>query len=466
MLFSSLEFLFGFLPITLLLYFLVPRKARNLILLIVSLFFYGWGEPRYVFLMIFTILFDYACGFVVGTYREKNDRIARAFLILSIVVSLGFLGFFKYYDFFAANLNRLPFLNLPLLELSLPIGISFYTFQIMSYVIDVYRGDARMQKNPIMVGAYVTLFPQLIAGPIVRYQDVDDQLSTREESAAKFASGLRTFLAGLGKKVLLANTAGELWSVALADASRTVFGSWVGILYYSFQIYFDFSGYSDIAIGLGKMFGFRFLENFNYPYISQSITEFWRRWHISLGTWFREYVYIPLGGNRVCRWKLYRNIFVVWFLTGFWHGANWNFIIWGLYYFVLLVIEKTFLLKSMEKWPRVLRHVYTLFFVLFGWLIFYFDDTAAGLQYLGSMFGIGAAGLFSAMDLYALLHQFVLFAILVIACLPQPRAFFWKKWEASETIRGVSVAGALGTLLLVTAYLVDSSFNPFLYTRF
>ncbi len=466
MLFSSLEFLFAYLPITLLVYFAAPVKLRNLWILLVSLFFYGWGEPVNVFLMLFTILFDYMCGYFVGKYKDTAPKKAKGWLIASIVVSLGLLGFFKYYNFFASNLSKLPFISIPALDVTLPIGISFYTFQIMSYVIDVYRGDARVQKNPIIVGAYVTMFPQLIAGPIVRYQDVDDALRERHESAAMFASGVRTFVAGLCKKVVFANTAGALWSAALADGGRSVLGSWVGLLYYCFQIYFDFSGYSDMAIGLGKMMGFRFLENFNYPYISQNITEFWRRWHISLGTWFREYVYIPLGGNRGGKWKMYRNIFCVWFLTGFWHGANWNFIIWGLYYCALLVIEKTFLLHRMEKWPRVLRHVYTLFFVLFGWLIFYFENMNEGLAYLGTMFGVGANGFVASGDLYAILHQLPLLVVLVIACLPQPRRWFYRMYEKLSSFRYAAAIGGMAALVVVTAYLVDSSFNPFLYFRF
>ncbi|MBQ8576354.1 MAG: MBOAT family protein [Clostridia bacterium] len=466
MLFSSLEFLFAYLPITLLVYFISPVKFRNLWLLLVSLFFYGWGEPVYVFLMVFTIAFDYVCGYFVGKYRETDNRRAKIFLILSVVVNLGMLGYFKYYDFFAENLSRLPFLDIPTLGLELPIGISFYTFQIMSYVIDVYRGDARMQKNPIVVGAYVTLFPQLIAGPIVRYQDVDDQLRERHESAAMFASGIRTFVAGLAKKVIFANTAGALWDEALADPDRTIVGAWVGLLFYCFQIYFDFSGYSDMAIGLGKMLGFRFLENFNYPYISQSITEFWRRWHISLGTWFREYVYIPLGGNRGGKWKMYRNIFVVWFLTGFWHGADWNFIIWGLYYFALLVVEKTFLLDKMKAWPKAFRHIYTLFFVYFGWFIFYFENMGEGISYLGTMFGVGGGGFVAQADIYAILHRLVFLAICVIASLPQPRRWFYRFYEKSKTSRYVTAVGCLLVTVLVTAYLVDSSYNPFLYFRF
>lgn len=466
MLFSSLEFLFAYLPVTLLVYFLSPVKFRNLWLLLVSLFFYGWGEPKYVFLMIFTILFDYVCGYFVGKYREDKPKRAKVILIISVIVNLGLLGFFKYYDFFAQNLSRLPFIDIPTLDLTLPIGISFYTFQIMSYVIDVYRGDAHVQKNPIVVGAYVTLFPQLIAGPIVRYQDVDDQLRERHESRTMFAIGMRTFVAGLAKKVIFANAAGALWSEALADPNRTVVGSWIGMLFYCFQIYFDFSGYSDMAIGLGRMFGFRFLENFCYPYISQSITEFWRRWHISLGTWFREYVYIPLGGNRGGKWKMYRNLFAVWFLTGFWHGANWNFILWGLYYFVLLVVEKTFLLEKMKSWPAAFRHIYTLFFVYFGWMIFYFENMNEGAAYLGTMFGVGAAGFISMADIYAILHRLVFVAILVVASIPQPRRLFYKLYENHRVTRYAAAVGGICVVVLATAYLVDSSFNPFLYFRF
>ena len=467
MLFSSLEFLFAYLLVTLFLYFIVPKKGRNLVLLLTSLVFYGWGEPLYVFLMIFTILFDYVCGFVVGKTRETKPKTAKAVLIFSIVVNLGLLGYFKYYDFFAENLSRLPFITIKPKGIALPIGISFYTFQIMSYVIDVYRGDARMQKDPIVVGAYVTLFPQLIAGPIVRYQDVDDQLRERKESTEMFASGIRTFIAGLGKKVLLANTAGALCDAAAAASSRTVFTAWAGVLYFCFQIYFDFSGYSDMAIGLGKMFGFRFLENFNYPYISQSVTEFWRRWHISLSTWFREYVYIPLGGNRVDKkWKLYRNLFVVWFLTGFWHGASWNFILWGLYYFVLLSVEKAFLLKKSETWHPVFRHLYALLCIYFGWFIFYFTDFSEGLAYLGTMFGVGAAGFICKNDVYALLHHLPMLAIMVFACLPVTRRVFYRLYEKKAALRWIGVAGCTALLFLVTAYLVNGSYNPFLYFRF
>ena len=470
MVFSSLEFLLMFLTITLLVYFIVPLKIRNIVLLIVSLIFYGWGEPVYVFLMIFTIAVDYIFGLLVERNLKKDDRKrAETCLVLSIVINLSILGFFKYYDFFVSNLRLIPGLSgLPLLGLSLPIGISFYTFQALSYVIDVYRGDTGAQHNAAAFGAYVTLYPQLIAGPIVRYKDVDDQLTEREHSVPLFADGVRTFAAGMGKKVLLANMAGQLWEYFKATPTdeRTVVGAWLGMLCYTFQIYFDFSGYSDMAIGLGKMIGFRFLENFNYPYISKSITEFWRRWHISLGTWFREYVYIPLGGNRCSRAKNLRNIFIVWFLTGFWHGASWNYILWGLYYFVLLMIEKTFLLEKLKKAPAVVSHIYTMFFVVIGWLLFVFEDLSTGVVWLGNMFGVGVSGVASGSDVYNLLRNLIFFAILVVACTPLPKKL-WKKFtDSSAAVKTISAVGCTLMLLLCMAYLVDSTFNPFLYFRF
>lgn len=470
MVFSSLEFLLMFLTVTLLVYFIVPLKIRNIVLLIVSLIFYGWGEPVYVFLMIFTIAVDYIFGLLVERNLKKDDRKrAKTCLVLSIVINLSILGFFKYYDFFVSNLRLIPGLSgLPLLGLSLPIGISFYTFQALSYVIDVYRGDTGAQHNAAAFGAYVTLYPQLIAGPIVRYKDVDDQLTEREHSVPLFADGVRTFVAGMGKKVLLANMAGQLWEYFKATPTdeRTVVGAWLGMLCYTFQIYFDFSGYSDMAIGLGKMIGFRFLENFNYPYISKSITEFWRRWHISLGTWFREYVYIPLGGNRCSRVKNLRNIFIVWFLTGFWHGASWNYILWGLYYFVLLMIEKTFLLEKLKKAPAAVSHIYTMFFVVIGWLLFVFEDLSTGVVWLGNMFGVGVSGVASGSDVYNLLRNLIFFAILVVACTPLPKKL-WKKFtDSSAAVKTISAVGCTLMLLLCMAYLVDSTFNPFLYFRF
>ncbi len=470
MVFSSLEFLLLYLTATLLVYFIVPLKVRNVVLLLFSLLFYGWGEPLYVFLMIFTIAADYAFGMMVERrLTQNNKQKAKLWLIIAVIVNLAILGFFKYYDFFVSNLRLIPGLDgLPLLSLELPIGISFYTFQALSYVIDVYRLDTAAQKNIAAFGAYVTLYPQLIAGPIVRYKDVDDQLLCREHNIPLFAEGTRTFIAGLSKKVLFANNAGALWEYFrdIPQDERTVLGAWLGMIFYAFQIYFDFSGYSDMAIGLGKMIGFRFLENFNYPYISKSITEFWRRWHISLSTWFREYVYIPLGGNRCSKIVNIRNIFIVWFLTGFWHGASWNYILWGLYYFVLLMAEKLFLLKLLEKAPRIVSHLYTLFFVMFGWLLFVFEDISAGFIYLGNMFGSGVSGIASGLDIYNLVRNLGFILILIIASTPIPKKTYKKLTENSSIWQTLFSILGIGITLVSIAYLVDSSYNPFLYFRF
>ena len=470
MVFSSLEFLFLFLTVTLLIYFIVPLKLRNIVLLLVSLIFYGWGEPVYVFLMIFTIIVDYIFGLLVEKGLRKDDKkFAKRSMVAAIVINLAILGFFKYYDFFVTNLRLIPGLSgLPLLGLSLPIGISFYTFQALSYVIDVYRMDTAAQHNVAAFGAYVTLYPQLIAGPIVRYKDVDDQLVVREHSVPLFAEGVRTFIAGMGKKILLANMAGQLWETlkATPSDSRTVAGAWLGILLYTFQIYFDFSGYSDMAIGLGKMIGFRFLENFNYPYIATSITDFWRRWHISLSTWFREYVYIPLGGNRRGKGRQIFNLFVVWFLTGFWHGASWNYILWGLYYFLLLMVEKLFLLDKLKKAPKFVSHIYTLFFVVIGWLLFVFEDLSAGMVWLGNMFGVGVTGFAALADVWQIARNLPFLIILALASTPLPKKLYTKFTGKSGAAMTAASVGGILVLLLCMAYLVDSSFNPFLYFRF
>ncbi len=473
MLFSSLEFLYLFLPVTLIIYFLSPFRWRNLILLAVSLIFYGWGEPVYVFLMVFTITVDYIFGRLIET-RLDDKKKARRYLVAAIVINLVILGFFKYAGFVVSNLAHIPGLGgISVPDISLPIGISFYTFQALSYVIDVYRRDTRAQKSLINFGAYVTLFPQLIAGPIVRYRDVDDQLTKREHSVNMAMSGIRTFTAGLAKKVLLANSAGELWKYfsGLPQGELTVAGAWLGIIFYTFQIYFDFSGYSDMAIGLGRIFGFSFLENFNYPYVAKSITEFWRRWHISLSSWFLEYVYIPLGGNRCGRARTYFNLFVVWLLTGLWHGASWNFVIWGLYYFVILFIEKAFLGKWIGKLPGALQHVYALFFIIVGWLIFVFDgsgglDIADGFRYFGTMFGAGGAGFISSADVWDILRSALIIAVMIFACTPIARRAFWDAYGKKRWLPYVSGALCVAALIVCTAYLVDSSFNPFLYFRF
>ena len=447
-------------------YYLVPPKARNIVLLLFSLVFYGWGEPVYVFLMIATITVDYICGYIIGRDLDSKPKRAKVTLIVSIVINLALLSVFKYYDFFAGTLNSLLGRGVfPTLGLTLPIGISFYTFQALSYVIDVYRRDARVQKNIAAFGTYVTLFPQLIAGPIVRYADVDDQLRERTHSLTLFASGCRTFICGLAKKILLANAAGAMWNSLSAAAEPDALGAWLAIVFYTFQIYFDFSGYSDMAIGLGKMFGFSFRENFYYPYVSESITEFWRRWHISLSTWFREYVYIPLGGNRKGVGRTYFNLFCVWLLTGLWHGASWNFVLWGLYYFALLVIEKTFLLRLLERAPKFLRHIYSMAAVIFGWLLFVIEDVSSIGAYLSRMFG--STGVFATqITVYELVRNLVFLAILILASTPAPKKLWYKLYSKGTPWRIVQSVVCAIAFVLCIAYLVDSSYNPFLYFRF
>ncbi len=461
MIFSSLPFLFFYLVAVLAVYKLSPLKLRNLILLVVSLFFYGWGEPVYILIMLLSIVVDYVHGMLVERWRE-DDRKARRAVASSVFFNLAILVFFKYWDFLAGNLNALTGLQLPVLGLPLPIGISFYTFQTMSYTIDVYRQDAPVQKNPIAFGAYVTLFPQLIAGPIVRYKSVADQLEERREDLDKFVSGIRRFTVGAAKKVLLANAIGQLWDQSLASEGLTAAGAWLGLAAYAFQIYFDFSGYSDMAIGLGRMFGFEFLENFNYPYISKSVVEFWKRWHISLTTWFREYVYFPLGGNRVPKWKWIRNILIVWTLTGIWHGAGWNFLLWGLYYGAWMLAERLFLGKWLEKLPGAVRHIYTMFIVLIGWALFAVEDMGRLGAYFSSLFGGG--GWFSAVDGYRLRTYLPTLVILAIGSTP----LMGKLWDRlGERTRAIlQPLLVLGALILCTASLVDAGYNPFLYFRF
>ena len=474
MLFSSLEFLYLYLPLTLLLYFAVPLRWRNLVLLAVSLVFYGWGEPVYLFLMVFTIAVDYAAGLLIE-HSGDNRRRARAWLIAAIVINLGLLAFFKYSDFVLDNLRAIPTLSgLPHLGVPLPIGISFYTFQALSYVIDVYRREVAAQRDPVAFGTYVTLFPQLIAGPIVRYSDVDAQLTDRSHSVTMLSGGVRTFICGLAKKVLLANTAGELWASVrdLPTDELTTAAAWFGAVCYTVQIYFDFSGYSDMAIGLGRMLGFRFPENFYYPMTARSITDYWRRWHITLSSWFREYLYIPLGGNRRGMARTYLNLLIVWLLTGLWHGASWNFVVWGLYFFVLLALERAFLGKWLEKLPRVVGHVWTLVCVVFSFYIFGFDASlptlspASAMAYLGVLFGRGGAGLFDGYVAFELVRNLPLLAICAIGMTPLPKRLFWRLYEKYRLMDALTVVLCVVSLLLCTAYLVDSSYNPFLYFRF
>lgn len=464
MVFSSLTFLYFYLPVVMGIYYALPRKFRNVALLAVNLVFYGWGEPKYIWIMVVTTLANYACGLLIDKYRG-NKLACRLFLLLSVVVSLGFLVYFKYFTFFVESLQGLGlFGGFSSPDITLPIGISFYTFQAMSYTIDVYREDTKAQKSPVVFGTYISLFPQLIAGPIVRYKDVERQLITRTESTALFADGIRLLVIGLAKKVIIANQMGVLWDSLLGMDEKGAVGAWVGALAYAFQIYFDFSGYSDMARGLGKMFGFDFMVNFNYPYISKSITEFWRRWHISLSTWFRDYVYIPLGGSRRGTARTVMNLFAVWFLTGFWHGASYNFILWGLYFFILLMFEKFVFMKVLKKLPAVLQHVYAMVLVLFGWMLFFFEDLEQLWQYLKSMFGVHG-GLLSR-DAGTLILGFLpLLAVAVLASTPLC-AKLAKRWEHHGWFRAASVALCLLGLLVVTGLLVSSSYNPFLYFRF
>jgi len=460
MVFSSLPFLFFYLMTMLLIYKLAPLKLRNLILLVASLFFYGWGEPVYILIMFLSIAVDYVHGMLVERWRD-NDRKARMAVASSVLFNLTILIFFKYWDFIASNINALTGLSIPVLGIPLPIGISFYTFQTMSYTIDVYRKDAPVQKNIITFGAFVTLFPQLIAGPIIQYKSVAEQLESRKEDLEKFVSGIRRFCVGMAKKVLLANAIGQLWDVSLASESLTVTGAWLGLIAYAFQIYFDFSGYSDMAIGLGRMMGFEFIENFNYPYISRSVVEFWKRWHISLTTWFREYIYFPLGGNRVPKWKWIRNILIVWTVTGIWHGAGWNFLLWGLYYGVLMLAERLFLGKYLEKLPVALRHVYTMVLVLLGWALFAVEDMGRLGAYLRSCF---SGTFFDALTAYRLVSYLPMLVILTVAATPLGKRLWDKLGERTRAI--LLPILMMVVLVLCTASLVDASYNPFLYFRF
>ena len=470
MIFSSIFFLCIFLPVTLIVYYLVPWKAKNPVLLAASLVFYAWGEPVYILLMMFSIVFNYLGGIQMeGCAITGRNRRRKAVFLFTICMDIAVLCFFKYYGFLVANLNAWFHSDIPIRNLPLPIGISFYTFQILSYVIDVYRKRVPAQRNLISFGTYVTMFPQLIAGPIVRYADIEQQLKTRVLSLTQIADGAVWFVRGLAKKVLLANNIGMLFDsiYAIPAAQRPVLTAWLGIIAYTFQIYFDFSGYSDMAIGLGKMLGFRFVKNFDYPYISGSVTEFWRRWHISLGTWFREYVYIPMGGNRVGTLKHIRNIMVVWLLTGFWHGAEWTFVLWGVYYGILLLLEK-YILKPIfyGRW-KALKHVYTMVLVIFGWLIF----TAPTLADLGvnasALFGGQGNGFADPATGYYFLSNLVLLLICAVASTPYPHRFLKKLYQTGSLFgKVVPTVYYLAIFLLSFGYLVNATYNPFLYFKF
>ncbi len=461
MVFSSLVFLFAYFPITLFIMKIAPIKYRNFILLIVSLFFYGWSEPKYIILMIISCIVNYYFGHLITI--KKND--AKKILVLLVIFNLGLLGFFKYYDFFVGIINSLGINILKPLNIPLPVGISFYTFQAMSYPIDIYRNQADEQKSLVNFMCYVTCFPQLIAGPIVRYKDIAKQLESRIESADQFYEGIIRFVNGLAKKVLLANNAGILWEAISAtsqDQMSTAL-AWLGIIAYAFQIYFDFSGYSDMAIGLGKMFGFDFLENFNYPYIASSITDFWRRWHISLSTWFKDYVYIPLGGSRHGMLMTCRNLLIVWILTGFWHGANWNFVLWGLFYGLILIFEKVIGLKLLKKCPSFIRHGYALFFILIGWVLFAFTDISSIIEYLKIMFGHQV--LVNDLFMYYLRNNIFLLIVCTLASTPIIYTSL-NPLKHNRNLEMLAPVWIIVIMLLCVAFICDATYNPFLYFRF
>ena len=467
MLFSSVPFLYYFLPAVILLYLIAPKCLKNTVLLLSSLVFYAWGEPRYVVIMVISIALGYVFGLLIERFREKKT-LAKIFLILSVGSSLAFLLYFKYADFFIDNFNAVTGLSIPLLHIALPVGISFYTFQILSYTVDVYRGEVGAQKNPINLAAYITLFPQLIAGPIVRYSDVALQLDSRKHTFEKTAIGIRRLIIGLGKKILIADAFASFCSSFAETNDKSVLFFWLYAIAYSLQIYFDFSGYSDMAIGLGKIFGFDFLENVNYPFISGSITEFWRRWHMSLGTWFRDYVYIPLGGNRVSKLRGLFNIFVVWMLTGFWHGASWNFIFWGLFFAICLLVEKLWLLKHLKK-AKVWNHVYVMILILFSFVLFACVDLNSLGFHLKGMLGLSGAPLVTAETIYYLRSYAIVFVIAIIGSTPLVKKCFvsLQANKTGEKVLNVLEPIALIALLVVmTGYLVDGSFSPFLYFRF
>lgn len=465
MLFSSITFLFYFLPACILLYFLAPSKLKNTVLLLFSLFFYAWGGVKYALLMVVAIIVGYIAGLLIECFRGKWA--AKLFLFLGVATIISFMLYFKYTDFFIDNINAALGTSIPLLRLALPIGISFFTFQTISYVVDVYRGE-KAQKNPINLAAYVAMFPQLIAGPIVRYVDVARELDHRTHSFVEAGEGLRRFIIGLAKKVLMANSMYDLSQIVYESEEKSVVFFWVYGISVALYIYFDFSGYSDMAIGLGRVFGFHFLENFNYPYISRSVTEFWRRWHMSLGSWFRDYVYIPLGGNRVPKWRWFINIFAVWLFTGFWHGASWNFILWGLFFGVLLVIEKFWLLKYLEK-SHVLSRIYILFAAMVSFMVFNIDGLGEAFSYVGGLFGAGNVPFINDTTVYYLRSYAVLLIAGVIGATPLVKNVAIKLSTSQKTQKVMSFVEPVflvGLLVVVTAFLVDSSSNPFLYFRF
>ena len=477
MLFSSLTFIFLFLPLVLGIYFISKDKYKNTILLVFSLFFYAWGEPKYIFLMIFSIIFNYFFGLFIDKYRTNKKKSA-VLLIFDIAMNLLMLIMFKYSNFlvntindiFNLNITSISIFNKDILKLTLPIGISFYTFQMLSYIIDLYKGEVKVQKNILSLGTYIAFFPQLIAGPIVRYETIENELKNRTHTFDKFVFGLKRFIIGLGKKVILANNLAFVADQIIDSGNIGNYGTiiiWIAMFAYTLQIYYDFSGYSDMAIGLGKMFGFTFLENFNYPYISKSITDFWRRWHISLSSWFRDYVYIPLGGNRVKKSRWVFNIMIVWMLTGLWHGASWNFVLWGLYFGIILLIEKLFLHKTLDKLPNILRWLYSMILIIVGWTIFRNEDITLVLDLLKKMFIFEKTNWLDFIRMNYHLINYVLYFVLGIICM---FPFFGKFIEKNQKKEGImhflSNAFILFIFVLCILFLIKSSYNPFIYFRF
>ena len=467
MLFSSVTFIFYFLPITFILYYIVPNKFKNSILLVASMIFYAWGGLLYFPLLLVSIIVNYIFGLKIDKYKDNKEK-DRRILIYSIIFNISFLGVFKYSNFLVDNINILFNTSFNIPTIPLPIGISFYTFQAMSYVIDVYRKDGKVQKNIFNLALYISMFPQLVAGPIVRYETVDKQITERSYSFYKFNFGLERFVNGLFKKVIISNTIGELASLiyALPYSEMTVATAWIGAIAYTFQIYFDFSGYSDMAIGLGKMLGFDFLENFNYPYISKSVSEFWRRWHISLGSWFRDYVYIPLGGSRVGKVKLYRNLAIVWLITGVWHGASWNFILWGVYFGIFIILERAFLQKVLNKLPNIVQHVYLMTIVIFGWVLFSQSDINSTIEYIKVMLGLGQYNIFNEYTMFYIRQYWIVMFVAIIASMP----ILTKIKDLNIKIRKyIALAKPILVIIsfaLITIYLVNSTFNPFIYFNF
>ena len=463
MLFNSISFLYYFLPVVLIIYFLVPKKCKNIVLLISSILFYFYGEPKYVFLMLLEILIAYFGALLIDKYKSKG------IFIVVLSIHIGLLGIFKYTDFVIENLNGIFKSNISFFNIALPIGISFYTFQIISYIVDVYTGKVKVQKNLLKLATYVSLFPQLIAGPIVRYETIESELSNRKHSFENFSYGVRRFIIGLAKKVLIANMLGELCNVFVGIPDKSVLFYWMFAIGYMLQVYFDFSAYSDMAIGLGRIFGFHFLENFNYPYISKSITEFWRRWHISLGSWFRDYVYIPLGGSRKGKLVLVRNLLIVWALTGIWHGASWNFVIWGLLFGIVLIVEKLWLLKYIEKLPTILKKIYVLFIVMVSFIIFNASNMSDAWNNIAGLFGKNCVSLINNVTIYYLKSYLILIVIAIIGATPIFKNLILKLKKNSVINKMINLVEPIFLIILlfiVTSYLVDNSYNPFLYFRF